>query len=37
MSAWPHFLAGIAHGRDCPAEPVRVAAGSAAVVREEVA
>lgn len=37
MSAWPHSLAGIAHGRDCPADPVRVAPGSVAVVREEVA
>lgn len=36
MSAWPHSLAGIAHGRDCPAD-LRVAAGSVAVVREEVA
>lgn len=37
MSAWPHSLAGIAHGPDCPAGPVRVVAGSVAVVREEVA
>lgn len=37
MSAWPHSLAGIAHGRDCPAGPVRATAGSVAVVREEVA